>query len=89
MNINMMQAFEQLEPMLESETGGPVHLVRIAGQRWSYAAGRLPLEESFDAPQRVILSPEWALLFYPGNGSDIDREQIRELFEKHAAKGDC
>ncbi len=89
MNVNMMQAFEQLESMLESETGGPVHLVRIAGQRWSYAAGRLPLEESFDAPQRVILSPEWALLFYPGNGSDIDREQIRELFEKHAGKGDA
>ncbi len=78
----VIAVFESLAPMLEAETGGPVHLVKIKGSRLSYVAGRVPVEMPFTAPQRVILCNDWALMFYLADGRDIDSQQVGESFNK-------
>ncbi len=76
-----LQQFNEIVPTLERDTGGVVHLIRIKGVRCSYVAGKMPQDMPFILPQRVRLDDEWSLMFYPGEGKFIDREQIRRLFE--------
>lgn len=77
----MVRCFESAAAGLEAETGGPVHLIRIIGPRSSFVAGRVPENMPFVASVRVILDEEWALLFYPASGRQVDREKVRALFQ--------
>ena len=77
----MVRCFESVAAGLEAATGGPVHLVRIIGPRSSFVAGRVPENMPFVVSVRVILDEEWALLFYPAPGQQVDREKVRALFK--------
>ena len=77
----MVSAFQALLPTLETDVGGPVHLVRMRGTRSSFVAGDIPSEMPFVASKRIMLNEEWALLVYPSVGRDVDREKIRVLFK--------
>ncbi|MBF0485406.1 MAG: hypothetical protein HQL16_02715 [Candidatus Omnitrophica bacterium] len=79
-NLEVVFAFESLRQKLEEESGGPVHLVKIVGPRWSYVAGTVPEELPCVVPERVILNDDWALMFYPAHNRAVDSQRIRELF---------
>jgi hypothetical protein len=77
----MVRCFESVAAQFEAETGGPVHLIRIIGPRSSFVAGRVPESMPFVASVRVLLTDEWALLFYPAPGLQVDREKVKVLFK--------
>lgn len=78
----IIEVFDRLSPIVSDEIGGPVHLVRITGPRWSYVAGHVPDDLPFVAPQRVMLDEEWGILYYPEPGRKISPEGIRDVFLK-------
>lgn len=75
----IIDTFDRLAPMLADKIGGPVHLVRVLGSRWSYVAGHVPEELPLVEPQKVLLFDEWAVLYYPRAGYKIDPQEIRRL----------
>ena len=77
----MVRCFESAAAELEADTGGPVHLIRIVGPRLSFVAGRVPENMPFVASVRVLIAGEWALLFYPALGRDVDRKKVKLLFK--------
>ena len=77
----MVRCFESAAAGLEAETGGPVHLIRIIGPRSSFVAGRVPENMPFVEPVRVVLNEEWAVIFYPASGREVDRKKVRGLFK--------
>jgi hypothetical protein len=77
----MVCHFESVAAGLEADSGGPVHLIRIVGPRLSFMAGRVPENMPFVASVRVLLTDEWALLFYPASGQDVDRKKVKLLFK--------
>jgi hypothetical protein len=77
----MVHVFESVAARLEADTGGPVHLIRIIGPRSSFVAGRVPENMPFVPSVRVLLDEEWALLFYPASGRQVDREKVKALFK--------
>ena len=76
----IVEVFDHIAPILSDRIGGPAHLVRIVGPRWSYVAGHIPSELPFVEPQRVMLEGEWGILYYPQPGRKIDPEEVRRLF---------
>jgi hypothetical protein len=78
---DIVKTFSLISSQLEADTGGPVHLIRIIGPRSSFVAGRVPEDMPFVASVRVMLSDEWALLFYPSPGKQVDREKVKALFK--------
>ena len=79
-NKTIVEMFDKLSPLVADIVGGPVHLIKVVGPRWSYVAGYVPDELPFAPPQRVPLFDDWALLYYPEAGRKIDPERIRRLF---------
>jgi hypothetical protein len=77
----MVHLFESVAAKLEADSGGPVHLIRIIGPRSSFVAGHVPGNMPFVASVRVMLNEEWALLFYPAPGREVDREKVKVLFK--------
>ncbi len=77
----IVRCFESVAVKLEAETGGPVHLIRIIGPRSSFIAGRVPESMPFVESVRVMIDKEWALLFYPAAGRQVDREKVKALFK--------
>jgi hypothetical protein len=77
----MVHLFESVAANLEADSRGPVHLIRIIGPRSSFVAGRVPENMPFVASVRVMLNEEWALLFYPASGRQVDREKVKALFK--------
>jgi len=83
----LIAVFDRVSPALSDDVGGPVHLVKVIGTRWSYVAGPVPEEFPFVEAQRVRLDSEWAIVYYPATGRSVPAERIRALFPK-AAEGD-
>ncbi len=79
-NKRIVEVFDKLSPLAADIVGGPVHLIKVSGVRWSYVAGHIPQDLTFVEPQRVALFDDWALLYYPEAGRKIDPERIRRLF---------
>jgi len=79
-NKKIVEVFDSLAPLLADMVGGPVHLIRVTGPRWSYVAGHVPGELPFVEPQKVVLFDDWALLYYPEAGRKIDPDNIRRFF---------
>jgi hypothetical protein len=76
----LIATFDRLAPVLSNDVGGPVHLVRVIGTRWSYVAGHVPDELPFVEPQKVMIDDEWAIVYYQQEGRTISPEQVRQLF---------
>ncbi len=76
----LLTTFDRVAPVFADQVGGPVHLVRVIGARWSYVAGHVPDELPFVEPQKVMLDREWAIMYYPQAGRKKDPAHVRKLF---------
>lgn len=84
----ILEIFDHLAPVLSDKIGSMIHLVRVAGPRWSYVAGYVPDELPYVAPVRVMLDDEWAIIYYPDPGRKIDPDSVKALFMEALEKDD-